>query len=105
MARGRIRYQRSILSAAAVRELAELYKIELGLIAVASRTDRVCYPPEGWVGLYLDYFKEGFQILVSQFFLEAITYYKIHVSQLTPNAVGRILILMCCAGVKIGSIR
>lgn len=39
----------------------------------------------------LYYFKEGFRIPVSPFVLEVLGYYKIHVSQLTPNAVGRII--------------
>lgn len=43
------------------------------------------------VGLYLDYFKEGLHIPVSIFLVEVVRYYKIHMSQLTSNAVSYII--------------
>lgn len=46
--------------------MAKTYGIELESIVAA-----------GWVGLYLDYFKEGLRIPVSPFLLEVIGYYTI----------------------------
>lgn len=54
-------------------------------------SEKVRAPPKGWVGLYLDYFKEGFRIPVSTFLVEMLKHYKIHVSQLNPNTVSHII--------------
>lgn len=50
------------------------------MIAAARSSERVRMPPKGWVGVYLDYFKERWRIPVSPFLIEVIRYYKIHLS-------------------------
>lgn len=87
MSKGEIREQKSILTAEAVRDITKTYGIEMGVIATARSSERVRMPPKGWIGLYLDYFKERLRIPVSPFLIEVIWYYKIHLSQSTPNAV------------------
>lgn len=70
MTKGRIREQKSILTAEVVGGIAETYGINLGAITLARRSEKVRVPPKGWVGLYLDFFKEGFRIPVSPFQVE-----------------------------------
>lgn len=72
-------------------DLAETYGINMHATVAPRPSERVRAPPKGWVGLYLDYFKEDFHIPVSPFLVEIVSYYKIHVSQLTPNAVSHII--------------
>lgn len=74
-----------------VGSITETYRINVQAIRAARLTERVRVPPKGWVGLYLYYFKEGFCIPVSTFLVEVLKHYKIHVSQLTPNAVSHII--------------
>lgn len=83
--------QRSILLAEEVGRIVEEYGINHRAIGVARSSERVRAPPKGSVGLYEDYFKEGFRIPVSTFLVEVLTYYKKHLSQLMPNAVSHII--------------
>lgn len=87
----KIRDQKSVLTAEAVGGIAKTNGIDLGVIAVARSSEMVRVPLKRWVGLHVDYFKEGFRFPVSSFLVEVIKYYKIHVSQLTPNVVRHII--------------
>lgn len=91
MSKGEILDQKSILTAEAMGIIAETYAINMHAIVAARPSERVRAPPKGWVGLYLDYFKEGFRISVSTFLVEVLRYYKIHLLQLTPIAVSHII--------------
>lgn len=91
MSKGEILDQKSILTEEAVGIIAETYTINMHAIVAARPSERVTALQKGWVGLYLDYFKEGLRIPVSPFLVEIVRYYKIHVSQLTPNAVSHII--------------
>lgn len=57
--------------------IAEKYGINYWAIGAARPSERVRAPPKGWVGVYPDYFKEGFCIPVSTFLVEVLKYYKI----------------------------
>lgn len=74
-----------------VDSIAETYGINVRAMGAARPVERVRAPPKGWVGLYLDCFKEGFRIPASTFLVEVLKHYKIHVSQLTPNEVSHII--------------
>lgn len=39
--------------------IAETYGLNMRAIVAAKPSERVRAPPKGWVGLYLDYFKEA----------------------------------------------
>lgn len=59
---GGILDQRSILSVEEVGKIAEEYGINHRAIGAARPSERVRATPKGWVGVYEDYFKEGFRI-------------------------------------------
>lgn len=48
-------------------------------------------PPQGMVALYTYYFKAGLRVPVCELVLRVLEFYQIHITQLTPNAVGRII--------------
>lgn len=87
MSKGRILNQKSIFTAEAVGGTAETYSLKMSAVVAGKPLERVRAPLKRWVGLYLDYFKEGFRIPVSPFLVEVLKYYKIHVSKLIPNAI------------------
>lgn len=74
MSMGGVLDQKSILSVEEVGSIAETYGINLRAIGAARPSERVRAPPKGWVGLYVDYFKEGFRIPVSTFLAEVLRY-------------------------------
>lgn len=88
---GEMADRQSILSVEEVGRLTEEYGIYHRAIGAERPTERVRTPPKGWVRIYVDYFKEGFCIPVSTFLVKVLKYYKIHLSQLMPNAVSHII--------------
>lgn len=70
MSKGGILEQKSILTAEAMGNIVETYSINMRAIVAARPLDRVRAPPKGWVGLYLDYFKEGLRIPISPFLVD-----------------------------------
>lgn len=66
--------QKSILSIGEVGNIAGEYGINHPAISTARPTERVRAASKGWVGLYLDYFKEEFRIPVSPFLVDVLKY-------------------------------
>lgn len=83
--------QRSILSVEEVGSIAEKYGVNYRTVGAARLMERVRVPSKGWVGIYVDYFREGFRIPVSTFLVKVLKYYRIHLSQLMPNAMSHII--------------
>ncbi|KAI3691318.1 hypothetical protein L2E82_49640 [Cichorium intybus] len=48
-------------------------------------------PPEGKIGMYLKHFEAGYLLLTSDFFREVLDYYHVHIHQLVPNGVNKVV--------------
>lgn len=87
-----IEYTRSALASVDVATAVKDYHIEsTSVVSVPKDDERARYPPNGIVALYVDYLRAGLRVPVCELVLRVLEYYKIHITQLTPNAVGRII--------------
>ncbi|CAI9292904.1 unnamed protein product [Lactuca saligna] len=62
----------------------------------------ITHPPPSKVGIYLEHFDDGYRLPSSDFLLELLDHHKIHIDQLVPNDVNKIvtLELLCrCNGI------
>ncbi|KAI3523813.1 hypothetical protein L1887_02238 [Cichorium endivia] len=49
-------------------------------------------PPEGKIGMYLKHFEAGYRLPISDFFREVLDYYHVHIHQLVPNGVNKVVV-------------
>lgn len=87
-----IEYTRSALAFVNVATVVKNYHIgSSDVVSVPKDDERARYPPQDMVALYTDYFKAGLRVPVCELLQRVLDFYKIHITQLTPNAVGRII--------------
>ncbi|KAI3751906.1 hypothetical protein L2E82_22999 [Cichorium intybus] len=49
------------------------------------------FPPAGKIGMYLKHFEVGYRLPTSDFFMEVHDHYHVHVHQLVPNGVNKVI--------------
>lgn len=61
------------------------------VVSVPKDEEQARYPPKDMVAVYVDYFKTGLWMLVCELVPRVLEYYWIHLTQLKPNVIGRII--------------
>lgn len=87
-----IEYKKSSLSSIGVGNVVKNCHIESSSeVRVLKDDKRARYPPKDMVAVYIDYFRVGLRVLVCELVPRVLEYYGVHITQLTPNAIGKII--------------